>query len=225
MFRKQIFLLWLCATFFVFIPLINLESKSFVYFSPDHKPTDKLLELINHSKYKIHAAVYMITDHQIAQALVHAKARGVDVQLIVDQSSVDLEYGKGSFLRKNNVDIFVFREQKKSHKNKKYSKNRFGALMHNKFALIDNQVWTGSFNWTKNANIRNQENVVLTDDQEIYKPFEEQFKVIQERCEKLVITRNTVSEIPDSDSWVSPEAIKSGITDFCKALIKFLRWA
>jgi len=220
----------LLISLFVFIPLINLESKSFVYFSPDHKPTDKLLELIGQAKSKIHAAVYMITDHQIAQALINAKARGVDVQLIVDTSTVDLEYGKGSFLRKNNIDIFVFREQTKDSQSKnsrsKHSRSknsRYGALMHNKFALIDNQLWTGSFNWTKNANMRNQENVVLTDEKEIYQPFEQQFKVILERCEKLESTKNHISEV--EDTWFSFEAIKSGILDFLKSFRKFLRWA
>ena len=230
MVKKPWFLIiFLFVSFFVFIPLIYLESKSFVYFSPDHKPTEKLLVLIRQAKRKIHAAVYMITDHQIAQALVDAKARGVDVQMIVDTSTVDLEYGKGTFLRKNNIDIFVFREQTKSGKNKSKSKykssknSRYGALMHNKFALIDNQLWTGSFNWTKNANMRNQENVVLTDDQEIYQPFEEQFKVILERCEKLESIKNHEPETPDS--WFYFEAIKSGIIDFLKSFRKFLRLA
>jgi len=212
--------------FFVFIPLINLESKSFVYFSPDHKPTEKLVGLINKAQRKIHAAVYMITDHHIAQALINAKARGVDVQMIVDTSTVDLEYGKGTFLRKNNIDIFVFREQTKSGKNKQNKKNnnnRYGALMHNKFALIDNQVWTGSFNWTKNANMRNQENVIVTDDQEIYKPYAKQFLVILERCEKLKSIPNNTPET--SDSWFSLEAITTCIYDFLKAFKKFLRWA
>ena len=30
--------------------------------------------------------------------------------------------------------------------------------MHNKFVLLDNQIWTGSYNWTVSAKKRNKEN-------------------------------------------------------------------
>jgi len=247
--RKKIAVI--IVTFVVVIPPDYLESKSFVYFSPDDKPTDKLIELISTAKHKIHAAVYMITDQKIAQALVDAKARGVDVQLIVDKSSVDTAYGKGPFLKKNKVSLYVFAgpsrtsprwfetkpavsphhergdkgarpEEQRScvSKGRPSKRSKFSALMHNKFALIDDQLWTGSFNWTKNANHKNQENVVVTDHKEIYKPFEDQFKILQRRCQHLPGEKNQEPKV--MDSWFSFDTIKVMVVAFLRSVRSFL---
>ena len=48
--------------------------------------------------------------------------------------------------------------------------------MHNKFAIIDNRLLlTGSYNWTFSANNRNDENLLIIDDPEIIKIFQNQF--------------------------------------------------
>ena len=40
-----------------------------------------------------------------------------------------------------------------------------GGIMHNKFCVIDNQVViTGSYNWTSNAEFRNEENISIIKD-------------------------------------------------------------
>jgi phosphatidylserine/phosphatidylglycerophosphate/cardiolipin synthase-like enzyme len=147
-----------------------------VFFSPDDRPSSRLIQLINGAHKKIYAAVYMITDKNIAVALVRARERGVAVQVIVDPSSMEGSYGKGQLLREGNVDLFVFGAQHASH----HSFHQ--PLMHNKFAIIDNIVWTGSFNWTKSANEKNQENVILTDDVGVRERFEHHFELLKQRC-------------------------------------------
>jgi phosphatidylserine/phosphatidylglycerophosphate/cardiolipin synthase-like enzyme len=48
--------------------------------------------------------------------------------------------------------------------------------MHNKFAIIDNRLLlTGSYNWTFAANNKNEENLMVIDDPEIIKIFQNQF--------------------------------------------------
>jgi phosphatidylserine/phosphatidylglycerophosphate/cardiolipin synthase-like enzyme len=54
--------------------------------------------------------------------------------------------------------------------------------MHNKFAILDDCLWTGSFNWTRSANTKNQENVVIIYDVEVCEKFEKQFLILQKRC-------------------------------------------
>jgi len=40
-----------------------------------------------------------------------------------------------------------------------------GSIMHHKFCIIDNQiVFTGCFNWTNNAENKNNENIQITID-------------------------------------------------------------
>ena len=70
----------------------------------------------------------MFTDNLIAQALIDAKKRGVDVKIIVDNATMDYEYGKGTLLKENGIDVYVFSAEDK--------KAKFGTpLMHNKFAF------------------------------------------------------------------------------------------
>ncbi len=144
-----------------------------VFFAPDDRPATRLVELIDGAHQKIYAAIYMITDKQIAQALIRARKRGVAVQIIVDTSSMVGSYGKGQQLKAGNIDLYVFGGSHHSFRQ---------PLMHNKFAIIDNKVWTGSFNWTKSANDRNQENVILTDNADVCLRFERHFQRLKERC-------------------------------------------
>ncbi len=154
---------------------MSLYAHSEAYFSPDDHPADRLISLINSTKHKIYGAVYMFTDNLIAQALINAKKRGVDVKIIVDNATMDYEYGKGTLLKENGIDVYVFSTEGK--------KAKFGTpLMHNKFALLDSQVWTGSFNWTKSANQRNQENVIVTTNKKVYAKYEKQFGILKGRA-------------------------------------------
>lgn len=173
--RKQFIkrLLAFSLVFFAFWGFLQAHSEA--YFSPDDHPADRLINLINGAKRKIYGAVYMFTDASIAEALIKAKKRGVDVKIIVDNVTMDYEYGKGDLLQENGIEVYVFTVQGK--------KSQFGTpLMHNKFALLDNQVWTGSFNWTKNANQKNQENVIVTTNKKVYAKFEKQFEILKGRA-------------------------------------------
>jgi phosphatidylserine/phosphatidylglycerophosphate/cardiolipin synthase-like enzyme len=180
--REQFIKRLLILTLMCCLPYFLVLAHSEAYFSPDDHPADRLIQIIKESKRKIYAAVYMFTDALIAQALIDAKKRGVDVKMIVDHATVDYEYGKGAFLKKNGIDVYVFYTAGK--------KAQFGtALMHNKFALIDEKLWTGSFNWTRSANQRNQENVILTTNKKVYARFEKQFDVLKSRAVPLGLCR------------------------------------
>jgi competence ComEA-like helix-hairpin-helix protein len=51
--------------------------------------------------------------------------------------------------------------------------------MHNKFAVIDNKmVITGSYNWTASAGERNNENLLVIDDKNIIKEYQNQFNIL-----------------------------------------------
>jgi phosphatidylserine/phosphatidylglycerophosphate/cardiolipin synthase-like enzyme len=164
-------------------------THSEAYFSPDEHPTDKLIQLINNTQHKLHAAIYMLTDKQIAQALIDAKKRGVDVKIIVDQATMDFEYGKGKFLKNSDIEIYIY-----SPKSKTRSSNKRLPIMHHKFAILDDKIWTGSFNWTKSANQRNQENVIITTNKKVYAKFEKQFEILKNRTVELQSRKNNQEE-------------------------------
>lgn len=147
-----------------------------VLFSPDDRPAQRLVTLLDQAKTKIHAAVYMITEDNITQALIEAHRRGVDVQVVVDQLSMDGQNSKGAELQQAGVPLYVFKP-KAAKKRKKSS-----ALMHHKFALIDDRTWTGSFNWTHSANTINQENAIILSDPTVAARFAYQFGKLKHRC-------------------------------------------
>ncbi len=224
------------------VPSQALQSTTVqVLFSPDDHPTEELLTMLNAARLKIYAAVYMLTDKRIAQALCEAKRRGVDVQIVLDQSSMDGVGGKGLFLKQNNIDVFVFKPP--MSKNVRYGyrarnkhvhndheakvstkKNHFwhGAIMHNKFALIDEKVWTGSFNWTISANQKNEENVIIVDDPKACEIYNKRFAELIKRCERVSGSNRSIDSLtPDqyhehSRSWFSDyiRRIRAKFVDF-----------
>lgn len=153
-----------------------------VLFAPDDRPKTRLLEYIAAAKKRIHVAMYTFTEKDLADALVLALQRGVHVQVILDLSSVLSPYAK-VYLLSPMVEVFAFAT--KQHYSSDPQARTFAPLMHNKFAVIDDVVWTGSFNWTQSANSRNQENVVVIKDVQAVKKYEERFQIIKQKCSKV----------------------------------------
>ncbi len=152
-----------------------------VFFGPDDKLQSKLLNLIKEEKKSIKVAVFMFTDVQIARHLLDAQRRGVKIELVTDPVCIRDKYNKISMLLEQDVPIYVYDTK---HKGKGF----LSTLMHNKFVVFEQNknnksiVWSGSFNFTKSANLRNQETVVILDDRNAVEKFTEQFKVLKTRC-------------------------------------------
>lgn len=157
--------------------VLPFHAKITVLFSPDDKPREKLTELINQSQKIIRAAIFIITDKKISQALVRAKKRGVAVQIVTDQTCVKNVSGKIQLLKDNGIEVFVYKPKGRYHRH-------HTPCMHNKFALIDHTtIWTGSMNWSWSACERNEENVqYITDEPEAFKRYAAQFEQLKRRC-------------------------------------------
>ena len=117
------------------------------YFSPNGGCTQAVVETLNGAKKTILVQAYSFTSTPIAKALVDAKKRGVDVRVILDRSQRTERYSGATFLTNGGVTTFI----DATHK-----------IAHNKVIVIDDQeVITGSFNFTKAAETGNAENVLL----------------------------------------------------------------
>lgn len=144
------------------------------YFSPKDHVDTKLISLIEQETSSIKAAVYCLTHRGIINALIEAKKRGVEVELIIDPFTVKAR----APLRKmsqSGLSIYVWDPQQKQMTD--HGKLRT-PLMHNKFCVFSKLgvVWTGSFNFTSEGALSNQENVVLIHDSSQVAPFEQQFE-------------------------------------------------
>lgn len=140
-----------------------LHSLCVVYFTPRDDIKANLIELIKAERKSIDVAMYMFTDKVLAQALIDAYVRGVQVRVVLDQISMSERFGKGLLLQKNGISVFVHRTNQT---------NPFSMpIMHNKFVIFGFNdlykkplLWTGSFNCTVSAATLHDENVIIVDD-------------------------------------------------------------
>lgn len=134
-------------------PYINNNLE--IYFSKDTNIENIIIQNIDKAKKSLYVMMFAFTNKNIATALIKAKNRGVEVKVILDkvQHRFQRKYSVYKYLKDNNIDI-------------KFDKNRF--KLHNKVLIIDNKiVITGSYNYTKRANIYNDENILIIKDKNI----------------------------------------------------------
>ncbi len=94
---------------------------------------------------------YSFTLAPIAKALLDAHQRGVQVQVILDKSQRAEKYSSADFLAHQGVPTTIDANH---------------AISHNKVIVIDGEVViTGRFNFTKAAQEKNAENVLILHDQ------------------------------------------------------------
>lgn len=138
--------------------LIGLPCMSYaqpnvqVGFSPEGSAQKLVLETIGNAKQSIQMLAYAFQAPDIAQALVDAEKRGVEVRVVVDKKR---NRNKPS---KKAMD-FVTRYGVELRTNDHYH------IHHDKTLIVDgNTVQTGSFNYAPSAEKVNSENVVVIRD-------------------------------------------------------------
>jgi len=128
---------------------------------------EKLIAYIDQAQRTIHVAAFEFNLTPVAEALIAAHKRGVEVQWVTDDENgldADWEEGHGQFAMLEDAGIEVKDDGR-------------SALMHNKFWVFDDQmVWTGSTNITQNGNFRNNNNVLIMHSPEIATMFEREFQ-------------------------------------------------
>src|SRR5689334_3862063 len=129
---------------------------------------ERLIQLIDQAQTSIHIASFEFNLTPVAQALIAAKNRGVDVKWVADDENgleYDTQPGRGQFVLMAAAGIELKDDAGRS------------ALMHNKFWIFDGQiVWTGSTNITVNGIFKQNNNVLVIHSPEIAFIFEREFQ-------------------------------------------------
>ena len=126
----------------------------------------RLIEKINAAQSSIHIVSFEFDLTPVAEALIEAKQRGVDVRWVTDDEhglETDTEPGHGQFamLQQRGIEV---RSDSRS------------ALMHNKFWIFDvRTVWTGSTNVTVSGIYEQNNNVVVIHSPEVAAIYEREF--------------------------------------------------
>ena len=127
-----------------------------VCFVPEQECDTPVVEAIERAHASIRVQAYGFTSPSILTALARAKARGVDVQAILDKSDDRPERegerprtGGARFTAQANIPTWI---------------DSTVAIAHNKVIIIDGHlVIGGSYNYTVSAERRNAENVTFID--------------------------------------------------------------
>jgi len=116
-------------------------------FTPGEDCTSLIVQQINNAKSSVLVQAYSFTSEPIIAALSHAKQRGVDVRAILDKTNEQERYTAATFLMNHGIAVLIDDKP---------------AIAHNKVIVVDGtDVITGSFNFTKAAQERNAENVLI----------------------------------------------------------------
>ena len=147
MIRKIILIALSSASITVFAATPINQGASFdIGFSPDQGSLPLVLKAISSAQKSIHVAAYSFTSKPIAEALLAAKNRGIDVKVIADEKSNSGKYSATTYLANNNVPV-------------KLDGNY--PIFHHKFIIVDGKTLeTGSFNFSAAAS-KNAENVLV----------------------------------------------------------------
>lgn len=146
------------------------------FFSPRDHLAERLIQLIDEENKSLQIGIYCFTHSGIAKALIAAKKRGVNIELVVDPFSVKTRTPLAR-LAKAGIPIYVWTPPIIQKENEKLQKS---PIMHDKFCIFGgNRVWTGSFNFTYQADYANAENALLLNDQKVVAAFQEQFKMLK----------------------------------------------
>ena len=151
---KLSFFLLILFSFPVYAFQADIEQ---VCFSPRGGCEQAIVEELNKAKSEVLVQAYSFTSAPIAKALLNAKKRGINVQVILDKSQNAKSYSSYSFFRNQNVPVFI---------------DSAHAIAHNKIIIIDRQiVITGSYNFTKAAEQKNAENLLIISSKELARTY------------------------------------------------------
>ncbi len=134
-----------------------------VVYSLDKKQTDQeIIALINDAKSYIYFAIYTFTLPSIADALVAAKKRGVEVRGITDSGQSSSSYGAPIVAQLLAAGIPVVTEKHAGG----------NGIMHIKLLVTERAYVFGSYNWTKSATIINDEIIEIGTDPTLRQTYE-----------------------------------------------------
>jgi phosphatidylserine/phosphatidylglycerophosphate/cardiolipin synthase-like enzyme len=155
---KMAFAVWLALILTIgCAPPPSVPQGVQVYFSPRGGATQAVVDALDHATNSILVQAYSFTSAPIAKALVGSYRRGVQVHVILDASQRTEKYSEADFLQNSEIPTLIDAQH---------------AIAHNKIIVIDDYlVLTGSFNFTKAAEEKNAENLLVINDPSLAKRY------------------------------------------------------
>ncbi len=155
------------------------------YFAPtDNAKDNAIIKAINKATKTIDIRIFFFTDSDIANALINAKNRGVNVRVIIDASGAENSYSQHQRLRDNGIQVKV---------------ENWGGKEHFKTLCVDGKITVlGSQNWTGSGNWSNDENTLYIENEYLGYLFEQDFEKVWSAIPDQYLTEDPAPESPES---------------------------
>jgi phosphatidylserine/phosphatidylglycerophosphate/cardiolipin synthase-like enzyme len=149
--------------------MFHREPATAAHFSPKGGCTTAIVAELNAARSEVLVMAYSFSCPDIAGALAAAAGRRVRVAVLLDRSNEAETYSELGDLARGGVEVWI----DASH-----------AIAHNKVMVIDGRtVVTGSFNFTRQAEHENAENLlILRDHPGLAAVYRENFHAHREHC-------------------------------------------
>lgn len=143
---------------------------------------DTIIQSINNATISIDGALFELELERITQALIDARNRGVQVRLVLDDDhAIFEEDDTGEMVKSETTHTFedagwvIYCEDETPSTYDIRCDDR-GALMHNKFLIIDGSyVWMGSMNFTHNGVYNNNNNAMFIRSSQLAANYQSEF--------------------------------------------------
>lgn len=143
--------------YYVKIDDININA----YFAPEDNVEKIITGRLKKAKKSIRFMAFSFTSDLIAETMIEKFKDGVTVEGIFERRGAGSEHSEYTKMMIEGVSVV---------------KDRNRNVMHHKVIIIDDSiVITGSFNYSNNANRRNDENIIIMESREIAEQYTEEF--------------------------------------------------
>ncbi len=145
-------------------PQVNLDNIAVeVYFSPEDHPLTHLMPLLEGAQKSIYFMAFNFTDDDLSQLLIAKAQQGVKVAGVFDERQAHTSKGhEYEHLKAAGLPVFL-------------DANPYA--MHHKVFIIDEEIVVfGSYNFTRSAETRNDENMLIVFDPLLASQFMQEFR-------------------------------------------------
>jgi phosphatidylserine/phosphatidylglycerophosphate/cardiolipin synthase-like enzyme len=155
-------------------PLLTIDGTPVeIYFSPDDGVAARIVDLLSRAQESIYFMAFSFTNDAFGETVILQAENGLDVKGVMDYEQVMSNTGT-EYDRFAQAGIGVLLD------------GNFDGLMHHKVFIIDESiVITGSYNFSRNAEENNDENIVIFFSPDIAAQFIKEFERVYAVAQKV----------------------------------------
>lgn len=163
--------------------LLDPECLTQSFFTTKHDISSVVLTLLAQAEKSISIAAFSLTDSRIANQLIAAHKKGIDVCVIMDAGNMKQYHSKAQRLINNGISVWRFDSSLRTPPH--VQKITYEQLMHLKWIIIDDILIQGSANFTKAAqNGNNIESVMICRCPRTVEEHRQELQKLQSYCVK-----------------------------------------